>query len=130
MALSTKTVYLNAKVNSDYAPAGHATALVPSSLGTVDVTENIDFSLTASGIVNSNKVTAFAALEAALIVAIDAYIAAVDPGLGIDLTTNTVSYNAQVNNITRGTNGLSNDELLPAANDAFIVRTNLRVYNS
>ena len=132
MAFSTKRVYLSAGVNAAFSDVAHSQPTTPTgSLGDVDVREQVTLEITASTDVNSNKVTAFNALIGTSIVsAVDAFIAASSPGLGVDTTTHTVSYNAQVVNITRGTNGLKSDILLPAANDAFKITVDLRVYLS
>jgi len=131
MAITTKRVYLSHDVNDQYAPVGHAQPTTPSAIGTVDVRRKSQvFAVVASASVNVNKVTAFDDLIGTeLVTLIDAYIAAVAPGLGIDTTTHTVQYNARVESVIRGVNGLPNDELLPAANDSFLIACDLQVAN-
>jgi hypothetical protein len=74
-------------------------------------------------------VTAFDALiGTSAISAIDTAIAGTGAdGFGVDTTTNTVSYNAKVLSVARGINGLANDVLLPAANDAFRIVVKLEI---
>ncbi len=101
------------------------------SLGDVDVEKRHTFAIAAFGVVNANKQTAIETLlNTQLVAAIDAFIAAVAPGLGINTSTHTVQYNAQVSKITRGANGLTNDALLDAGSDSFQVTLALQVHNS
>ncbi len=131
MALGTKRVYLSSGVNTDFAPAGHTQPLTPSSLGDEDINRQVTFNITASTDVNANKVTAFDALiGTSLVSAIDAFLDAVLRDLPQTLPTHTVSYNAQVLSVKRGVNGLTNDILLTAATDKFVIIVKLQVYNS
>lgn len=131
MAITTKRVYLSHDVDENFAPAGHSQPTTPSAIGTVSVREVVTLSITASTDVNSNKVTAFDALiGTSLVSAIDTAVEATGAdGFNQDVTQ-TVQYNAKVLSVERGTNGLDNDILLPAANDAFRITVDLSIATS
>lgn len=128
MALSTKKVYIDTnKLNADKIPTGHSVAIVESSLGTPDITERYTFNLLASESVAATAVAGFdALLNTELVADIDAFIAA-NSGLGVDITSHTVSYNARVTDIKYGS---GTDIYLTSTLVSFAVSFELRVYVS
>lgn len=128
MALSTKKVYIDGtKLNADKIPTGHGVAIVESSLGTSDITESYTWDLLASASVAATAVAGFDdLLNTELVADIDAFIAA-NSGLGVDITTHTVSYNARVTDIKYGT---GTDIYLTSTLVNFKVTFELRVYVS
>lgn len=108
-------------------PSGHSVAVASSDIGTVHVRQDVTFVLATTD-VNSNKVTAFDALiDTTLKAAIDAYIAAGNPGFGMDTTGKTIKYNAEVKSVKRGVNGADNDILLNEATDRFVIIVTISV---
>ena len=127
MAITTQNPYLDNAVIEDFAPAGHTVATTAAVIGDVDVSvRGYNFEVTASASAGAAKAAAFDDLiDTELVAVIDAYIAAVAPGLGINTTTHTVQYNARVRNITRGDE--ANDILLSDANVNYIIKVDLEV---
>ena len=128
MALSTKKVYIDStKLNADKIPTGHSVAVAESSLGTPDITETYTWDLLASDSVAATAAAGFDdLLNTELLADIDAFIAA-NTGLGVDITTHTVSYNAKVTGITYGE---GDDIYITSTLVSFKVTFELRVYVS
>ena len=128
MALSTKQVYFDStQLNADKIPAGHSVNTAEASLGTPDITESYTFDLLASASVAATAAAGFDdLLKTELVADIDAFIAA-NSGLGVDITTHTVSYNARVTDIKYGE---GTDIYLTSTLVDFKVSFELRVYVS
>jgi len=128
MALSTKTVYIDVtQLPAAKIPAGHGVAVAESALGTADITELYTWDLLASDSVAATDVAGFNdLLNTELVADIDAFISA-STGLGIDISTHTVSYNARVTNINYGA---GTDIYLTSTLVSFAVSFELRVYIS
>ena len=129
MALSTTTIYIDSnKLLAAKIPSGHTVATSESSLGTEDIKESYSWNLAASDSVAATAGAGFDdLLKTELKADIDAFIAA-NTGLGIDITTHTVSYNARVTDIKYGEN--ASDMYKTSANVNFVVSFELRVYIS
>lgn len=114
-------VYINTnKVKNS--PAGHTIPTAAIEIGDADIEEEETFQFTAGTYANADEATAFDALIAALETAIEALI---ETTWGVDTTTKTVDYNAEVISITRG---LAPDAIfLAEANDVFIIKVNLSI---
>lgn len=128
MALSTKKVYIDStKLPAAKIPTGHGVATAESSLGTPDITETYTWDLLASASVAATAIAGFDdLLNTELVADIDAFIAA-NTGLGVDITTHTVSYNAKVTDIKYGS---GTDIYLTSTLVNFEVTFELRVYVS
>ena len=126
MAITTKEVYYDSEKVLN-APAGNAipTAAV-ADLSAASISERVDVEVAVTGNTNANPITAFDAILNALIKAVlDAKMAAISPGYGLDLT-NTVQYQAKVVAIKRNaTAGAVTDIFLVEASVKFIVTVDL-----
>lgn len=128
MALGTKKIYIDPVVFPTYKiPSGHGVSTSESALGTPALTEDFIFEIAAFDVVAATDIAGFDdLLNVELLADIDAYIAAAT-GLGIDVSTHGVDYNARVIDVQLGEGA---DIYLNTANINFKVRLQLRVYVS
>lgn len=118
MAFGTKRVWVSSKA-ADIAPDGNSVATEPAAIGATVITESPKFNDIACSLsVNADKAIAFDTLMNTDVVAkIDDYITNT---LKVDVTGNTVDYNYNVVEVSRGL--LKDDIFLVEASDVFIVR--------
>lgn len=122
MAFGTKQVWYSGQA-ADLLPSGHSENTSPASIGALEIQEQRKtFNIACDTVDNANKVTAIAALTAAVIVLADAHI---DTTMGVDVTGNTVDYNCEIFNLSRGLE--ANDILYDAVSDVYVVKTKITV---
>lgn len=122
MAFGTKQVWYSGQAAS-LLPTGHGENTSPASIGAIEIQEQrITFNPACDAIDNANKVTAIAALTAAVIVLVDAYIGTT---MGVDTTGNTVDYNCEIFNLSRGLE--DNDILYDAPTDVYVIKVKITV---
>lgn len=126
MGIALQNIYVDTTaILPGLVPSGHGVAKSPSILGEYDLVEVVKFNITASDIVSSTAVAGFNDLiNTELKSSIDAYISA-DTGLGIDISSNLVTYDAKVLNIRYGSS--PSERYLTSALIAFEVTVQLSV---
>lgn len=123
MAFDTKQVYYTGSA-ADLLPTGHSEETTPASIGTSDIGAQhvvID-DIAADDVANATKTTAIAAITTQVTSKIDTLVGTT---MGVDTTSNTVSYNFNVTNINRGV--VANDILYTDAANVFVVKGILNV---
>lgn len=121
MAITTQRVYYAGDAR-DLLPSDSTEETTRADIGSVEVDQSQKFTVAVAGIPNAAKNTAIAALTAALVTALDAFITTT---LGIDVAGNTVQYNYKVTKVARGQN--ANDIFLDEASDSYFVQGEIQI---
>ena len=100
MAITVKNVYIDStSLNAGKIPSGNTVLTAAAAIGTARITETVDFTIAFSDFVAATTAAGFDdLLKVELVADIDAYVAAA-AGLGVDITSNPVKYNAKVTNV-------------------------------